>query len=95
MITFTGPLRIWTGADGSSHFMSVPEDCCDEIRVHAMAVRHGFGSVRVEARLGEVVWRTSVFPVKSGGYFLPVKVAVMREMGLSAGDTISVSLEPL
>ena len=36
----------------------------------------GFGSVRVEARIGDVVWRTSVFPVKSGGYFLPVKVAV-------------------
>lgn len=93
MITLTGPLRIWTGADGSSHFMTLPDDICDEIRAHAMAVRRGFGSVRVEARIGDVVWRTSVFPVKSGGYFLPVKVAVMREAGIGAGDDVTVVLE--
>jgi hypothetical protein len=95
MITVTGPLRIWTGADGSSHFMTVPGDICDEIRAHALAVRRGFGSVRVEARIGEVVWRTSVFPVKSGGYFLPIKVAVMREAGLAVGDDVTVVLELL
>ena len=48
----------------------------------------GFGSVRVEACIRDVTWRTSVFPVKSGGYFLPVKIAVCRAAGISDGDEV-------
>jgi len=96
VITLTGPLKIWTGADGSSHFMSVPEELSNEIRAHSMLVRRGFGSVRVEATIGEVTWRTSVFPSKSsGGYFLPVKIDVCRKEVLVAGDTVTVELELL
>lgn len=96
MITLIGPLKIWTGADGSSHFMSVPEELSNEIRAYSMLVRRGFGSVRVEATIGDVTWRTSVFPSKSsGGYFLPVKIDVCRKEGLVAGDTVTVELELL
>jgi hypothetical protein len=95
MITLTGPLRIWTNDEGSVQFMSVPEELSGEIRAHAMAFRRGFGSVRVEVTLADVIWRTSVFPVKSGGYFLPVKVAVCRKVGIVAGDLVTVALELL
>lgn len=96
MITLIGPLKIWTGADGSSHFMSIPEELSNEIRAHSMLVRRGFGSVRVEATIGDVSWRTSVFPSKSsGGYFLPVKIDVCRREGLVAGDIVTVELELL
>ena len=45
-----------------------------------MLVRRGFGSVRVEVTLEGVTWRTSVFPSKeTGGYFLPVKMEVLRK----------------
>jgi len=96
MITLVGPLKIWTGADGSSHFMSVPAEISDEIRAHAMMVRRGFGSVRVEATIDDVTWRTSVFPSKSsGGYFLPVKIDVCRRTGINPGDQVTVELELL
>lgn len=96
MIRLFGPLKIWTGADGSSHFMSVPEELSGEIRAHSMLVRRGFGSVRVEATIGNIKWRTSVFPSKSsGGYFLPVKIDVCRKEGLVAGDNVTVGLELL
>lgn len=96
MITLSGPLKIWTSADGSSHFMSVPAEISGEIRAHAMLVRRGFGSVKVEATIGEITWRTSIFPSKSsGGYFLPVKIDVCRKEGLVAGDTVTVDLELL
>lgn len=96
MITLTGPLKIWTGADGSSHFMSVPKELSDEIRAHSMLERRGFGSVRVEATIGDVTWRTSLFPSKSsGGYFLPVKIDVCRKEELVAGDTVTVELHLL
>jgi len=92
--TLTGPLKIWSNDEGSSHFMSVPAELSDEIRAAAFAGPRGFGSVRVEATIDDVTWRTSVFPSKStGGYFLPVKIDVCRRAGISAGDDVTVRLE--
>lgn len=96
VIVFRAPLKIWTFADGTSHFMSVPEELSGEIRAHALFVRRGFGSVRVEARIHDFKWRTSVFPSRSsGGYFLPVKIEVLRRTGIAAGDEVEVTLELL
>lgn len=96
MIRVTGALKIWTSPEGSSHFMSVPEEFSGEIRAHSMLFRRGFGSVRVEATIGAVTWKTSIFPSKSsGGYFLPVKIEVCRKEGLIAGDEVTVALELL
>ena len=95
MITVTGPLWLWTGEQGSWHFFSVPEDQSDEIRAHCLASMRGFKSARVEARIGDVSWRTSVFPMRSGGYFLPVKKEVRCRAGIAAGDEVTVSLELL
>jgi hypothetical protein len=61
-----------------------------------MLVRRGFGSVRVEVTLEGMTWRTSVFPSKeTGGYFLPVKMEVLRKTGIAAGDEVTVELELL
>ncbi|HET7576157.1 MAG TPA: DUF1905 domain-containing protein [Sphingomicrobium sp.] len=96
MITVTGLLKIWRNDEGRMHFMSVPAEVSAEIRAHAMLVRRGFGSVRVEVRLSDVTWRTSVFPSKdTGGYFLPVKMDVIRKADIAAGDEISVTLDLL
>jgi len=95
VITVTGPLWLWTGEKGSWHFFSVPEDQSDEIRAHCLASMRGFKSARVEAKIGDVSWRTSVFPMKSGGYFLPVKKEVRCRAGVAAGDEVTVSLELL
>ena len=95
MITVTGPLWLWTGEQGSWHFFSVPEDQSDEIRAHCLASMRGFKSARVEAKIGDVSWRTSVFPMRSGGYFLPVKKEVRCRAGVAAGDEVTVSLKLL
>ena len=95
MITLTARLQIWTSAEGRSHFMTLPEDMSDEVRVHAMETPRGFGSVKVEARIHDVTWRTSLFPVKSGGYFLPVKIDVCRRAGIAANEDVTVELELL
>jgi hypothetical protein len=93
MIVLTGPLKMWSNDEGRMHFMSVPAELSAEIRAHAMLVRRGFGSVRVEVTLDDIVWRTSVFPSKStGGYFLPVKMDVVRRADIAAGDEMTVCL---
>jgi hypothetical protein len=93
MVTVTSILWVWkTEAAGRWYFLTIPEDECAEIRAAAFAGPRGFGSVRVQARIGDVTWRTSVFPQNSGGYLLPVKAKVRSEAGVSAGDEITVSL---
>ena len=96
MITVTAPLWLWSGGQGSWHFLTIPEGDAVEIRAHSFGnQRRGFGSVRVEATINGVSWRTSVFPQKSGGYILPVKVDVRRGAGIIAGDAVTVELELL
>jgi hypothetical protein len=95
MIRVTVPLKLWTGESGSWHFVTVPEDRSDEIRAHCLASMRGFKSARVEATINGVTWRTSVFPVKSGGYFLPVKKEVRCSAGIGVGDEVTVELQLL
>jgi hypothetical protein len=95
VIILTASLWLWSGEGGSWHFITVPEELCGEIRAQSLARRSGFGSVRVEATIGDVTWRTSVFPQKSGGYILPVKADVRRRAEIAAGDEVVLSLELL
>ena len=95
MISVTAPLWLWTGGNASWHFLTVPEELAGEMRAAGLARRGGFGSVRVEARIGQVTWRTSVFPQKSGGDILPVKAKVRRDAGIAAGDEVMIELEIL
>ena len=94
MITVTSLLWIWKGSDAAGRwfFITVPEEQSGEIKAHAFGSPRGFGSVKVEARIGDVTWRTSVFPLNSGGYLLPVKAEVRRKTDLAAGDEVTVDL---
>ena len=96
MISVTSLVWIWKGeAAGRWYFITVPEEQSAEIRAHAFGTPRGFGSVRVEATIGSVSWRTSVFPLNSGGYLLPLKAEVRRKANIGAGDEVTVELELL
>lgn len=93
MITFTSLLWIWKGeAAGRWYFLTVPDEQCDEIRAVRFASPRGFGSVKVEATIAQVTWRTSVFPFNAGGYLLPVKAELRNRANLSVGDEVEVTL---
>ncbi len=95
MIAVTGPFWLWSGESASWHFMTVPEEQAAEIRAHSLLARGGFGSVKIEATINDVTWRTSVFPMKSGGYILPVKKEVRCKAGIAAGDEVTVEIDLL
>ena len=95
MISVTSPLWMWASDKGSWHFLTVPPDQAVELKLEAMESRRGFGSVRVDCAIGEVRWRTSVFPQKDGRFVLPVKAEVRRRAGVAAGDEVRVTLAPL
>ena len=96
MITVSSILWVWkTDAAGRWYFLTIPDEQSDEIRAATFAGPRGFGSVKVEATINGVSWRTSVFPQKSGGYILPVKKEVRSRAGIAAGDDVAVHLDLL
>ena len=96
-ISVTSLLWIWKGSDaaGRWYFVTVPEEQSAEIKAHAFGSPRGFGSVKVEATIGDVTWRTSVFSLNHGGYLLPVKKEVRCRADIAAGDEVTVTLELL
>lgn len=95
MITVTTPVWLWSEGKGRWHFLTVPPEQSVEIKLHTLGQRRGFGSVKVEATLNAVTWRTSIFPQKSGGYILPIKADVRRRAAITAGDEVTVGLDLL
>ena len=93
MIIVTAPVWLWNGDKGSWHFLTVPPAQAAEIRFDSMGMRGGFGSVRVEACIGDVSWSTSLFPQREGGYILPLKADVRRRASIAAGDEVTVRLK--
>lgn len=92
---FETALWRWEG-DGGWHFVTLPGEVSDDIRMRAAGSRRGFGSVRVRATIGATSWATSVFPdSRSDAYILPVKKQVRADEGLVEGDSVKVALELL
>ncbi len=92
------PLWRWQSATAPAawYFVTIAGAAADGIRLAAMSgqwldKRGGFGSARVEAAIGDTIWKTSVFPHReSGGWLLPVKAAVRKAEGLVEGDDVTV-----
>jgi len=72
-------------------FAPAPADQVEALRQAARLATYGWGVVPVEAAIGGVTFRTSLFP-KDGTYLVPIKDAVRRKTNLTAGHTISVEL---
>ena len=95
MVTFDAELWIWDARRSDTWtFVTVPADVSEDIRELAAGPRHGFGSIRVKAAIGESKWATSIFPDSTNAcYVLPVKKAIRKAEGVEAGDTARVALE--
>jgi Domain of unknown function (DUF1905) len=97
IVEFRAELWVWAARpDEGWTFVSLPVDESDEIKEFTSGPRRGFGAVRVEARIGTTVWRTSIFPDAGRGcYVLPVKRAVRKAEKIEAGDPAQVTVEVL
>jgi hypothetical protein len=91
---FEAELWLWKGqAPAAWVFLTLPEALATEVKIASLLAPRGWGSVRVEAESEGVRWRTSLFPDrKSESYFLPVKAAVRKQLGVDVGEPITVTL---
>jgi hypothetical protein len=82
-----------SGPGAGWHFLTIDGQTAAEIRYAALGRTGGFGSIKVEARIGRTRWSTSIFPQReSGGFLLPVKAAVRKSEGIGEGDQVTVEL---
>lgn len=87
--TFDAELYRWAARKELWTFVDLPEDAADMIREVVGDQTGGWGSVRVNARIGDSEFRTSIFPGgESGTYLLPVKKAVREAERLELGDLV-------
>lgn len=94
-IKFQGQVHLWA-ANEAFYLVSLPKDASDEIREISEGLTNGFGSLKVEATIGSVIWRTSIFPDSKTGLFdLPLKAEVRKKNNLNVGSIAKVQLEVL
>jgi hypothetical protein len=96
-IEFVAEVWQWDSRKSDSwFFVSLPPDLADDIDAEHGHRAKGFGSLRVEVRIGTTTWRTSIFPdTKKATYVLPLKKAVRTNEGLKNGSKADVILTVL
>jgi hypothetical protein len=83
-------------ANPAFFMLSLPLDDSQEIHEVSEGLTNGFGSLKVEARIGAVTWRTSIFPEsKTGCWDLPLKAEVRKKNALVEGSVTSVDVTVL
>ena len=94
--TFTGTVWVWQARSGEKpvrwFFVTVEGQTAAEIKLAALGLMAGFGSLPVRATIGVTTWRTSIFPQReTGGWVLPLKAEVRKREGVAADSEIEVS----
>lgn len=92
---YTFDATLWRhDGEAAWYFVTLPFDVADDIEERFGRTAAGFGSIRVQVRLGATSWATSVFPdTKRESYVLPVKAAVRRAEGLDDGSRVGITLD--
>lgn len=100
-IRVTSPLWRWTSGNGVAwFFVTVDGSAGEALAGHALMDRlergraRGWGSIKIMVTIGESTWPTSAFPVKEGGWMVPVKASIRRAEGLVEGEDVAVVVTP-
>ena len=98
-IAQAGVLWRWITANGARLiFLRFVDPVAEQISALATMRRlesgskRGWGSLRVAARIGETMWRTSIFPGNDASWLLPVKADVRKAEGVAEGDTVEATI---
>ena len=89
-ISFEATVIYWRGPS-PFFYAPVPLELAEAVRQAAKVVSYGWGMVPVEATIAGFAFTTALFP-KDGTYLLPLKDAVRRKTGVTAGDAIDVEM---
>lgn len=90
---FEGEVWFYTNPN-AVYFVSLPIDMSAQILELVGTSLNPWGTVPVDATIGDVTWASSMFPRQDRGcYDLPLNAKVRQRVGLRDGDTISVTID--
>lgn len=89
-LVFEAEIIDWRGPS-PFFFVPLPDAQAEEIRRLSKILTYGWGMIPVEATIAGVTFKTSLFR-KDATYFLPLKDAVRKKAGITAGDLVSVEM---
>jgi hypothetical protein len=90
--SFKAELWLYPGEAGW-HFLTLPAEVADDVRVQTAGASKAFGSIKVTAEVAGHSWQTSLFrDNKSSSYLLPVKKGVRDKAKIDDGDEVTVHL---
>ena len=91
--SFTGEVWLWQAKKGAWHFITLPVEISEDIKAFTKHLARGFRSVKVEARIGETRWKTSIFPSKVyGAFILPIKKSVRDAEDFGVASMVTIDL---
>ena len=88
--SFDAQVIYWRGP-APFFYAPMPLAAANDVRKASKLVSYGWGVIPVEVTIGEITFTTSLFP-KDGTYLVPLKDAVRKPSGITAGDTIHIDL---
>lgn len=92
-LIFNSEIWLYPGESANWHFITLPRENSDQIKLSTGPVRRGWGALKVTATIGKTSWKTSIFPDKTRGYLLPLKADVRKRENLVVGQKVEVKIE--
>lgn len=90
--TVTEEVWLYPGESAAWHFLTIPKVVAETIRERFGKNTRGWGSLPVQATIGQTAFDTSIFPDKrSGGFLLPLKASVRASEGIREGNRVKVT----
>ena len=90
-LTFEAVVIEWRGP-APFFYARLPADAAAEITRVKKLVTYGWGVIPAEATINGVTFTTSLFP-KADTYLLPLKAAVRKQVGVTVGDMVAVTMQ--
>ncbi len=88
-----GRVWLWSGGQGSWHFVTIPAARSREIEGRHGGIGRGWGSIPVTVTLGKSTWKTSIFPYsKVKAFILPLKADIRKKETIRSKDLITFTL---
>lgn len=84
----TGNLFEWRGP-APFHFIKVDPENSAVIKKLAAVHSYGWGVVYIHGLISKVEFQTSLIP-KDGGYYIPIKDAIRKQLDLHLDDEITI-----
>lgn len=95
--TFSCDIELMQTEKTAWHMAILPQNIAADIKAFTKhKKRRGFGSLKVEAKIGKTEWNTSIFPSNShNSYLMPIKKSVRIAENIGGGEPVQINLRVL